>query len=436
LYFLHIPKTAGTSLRFWLHDLFAKNDLLPCHILEEVDRLDRETVNNHRFFSGHFGWQILDYLDRPVPTLTWLRDPLKRVISNYNYSRDNHDELVRIAIENGRMDWVDSYNQRRSVSLGDLVSDPKYVGYSDNLQTRYLSGVFPSEGSVLIDQTILDRAKANLKKMFFFGICEWMDASTDALCHQLNVPPRRMNLQFNRAANRQKQSRSVFTDAEILKIEKSESYDRELYEFACDLFQSRFSKFWNTVTSSQQQVGMDQILEQYQSENTQSRIENVLIRRFQQQNSNLEKPLDGTLSFSDPIYQSGWYARSGSKMGETIRWAGPSNTSVIFFPFDSNHDYEVEFFIRSLADYRLVKTLSVVVNDHAIPVRFEKVDSNKSLPQQYRVTFKVPVEIIPKDQSFTQVEFKVTGDLVDMGTGDGSKVSFATDAFHYRAMDA
>ena len=38
LYFLHVPKTAFTSLRYWLWDAFASEDFLECHRVVEPGR--------------------------------------------------------------------------------------------------------------------------------------------------------------------------------------------------------------------------------------------------------------------------------------------------------------------------------------------------------------------------------------------------------------
>ena len=72
--FLHIPKTAGTTLieRYWHNDNFCA--------------CDRETVNDHDVIFGHTAkfdkWDDV----RPVVYVTALRNPVERIMSQYNFT--------------------------------------------------------------------------------------------------------------------------------------------------------------------------------------------------------------------------------------------------------------------------------------------------------------------------------------------------------------
>lgn len=99
--FLHIEKTAGTSLREHLYDAAVANGivpLIPCHggiHCVAVDVKDINTTNvdleNASVIAGHFSWGVWNQLpsyrptnpDSPPPCLVMGRHPVDRAISYY-----------------------------------------------------------------------------------------------------------------------------------------------------------------------------------------------------------------------------------------------------------------------------------------------------------------------------------------------------------------
>lgn len=101
-FFVHIPKTAGTSFRAELADVLTPEANL--HVYDEVDgaphraKLTRavdqffaaDDATPHRFASGHIPTELLEqkWEGRAAPKLfTILRDPVARFISDYRYQR-------------------------------------------------------------------------------------------------------------------------------------------------------------------------------------------------------------------------------------------------------------------------------------------------------------------------------------------------------------
>ncbi|MCB0806056.1 MAG: sulfotransferase family 2 domain-containing protein [Bacteroidales bacterium] len=102
---IHIPKTAGTSFRNILKKSFgeekvARLDIKNDPLQVEVDSLpftDSKLPPKIRVIHGHFKYPDLEQLFeiKPgTPVVTWLRDPVQRVVSNYFYlSKRLHEEL-------------------------------------------------------------------------------------------------------------------------------------------------------------------------------------------------------------------------------------------------------------------------------------------------------------------------------------------------------
>lgn len=94
---IHIPKTAGTSFRNTLRAVYGKRAVARLDIELDKPQLrlngqpyaKRQLPRSTKVIHGHFSYPLLqEKLELPSerpPIITWLRDPVARVVSNYNY---------------------------------------------------------------------------------------------------------------------------------------------------------------------------------------------------------------------------------------------------------------------------------------------------------------------------------------------------------------
>lgn len=91
---LHIPKTAGTSFRNTLKAVYGEKEVIRFDInhgaIEVNERPYTATAlpAHVKVLHGHFSYRELMNkveLSPSVPIITWLRHPVKRVVSNYFY---------------------------------------------------------------------------------------------------------------------------------------------------------------------------------------------------------------------------------------------------------------------------------------------------------------------------------------------------------------
>lgn len=94
---LHIPKTAGTSFEKTLikeygRQSFARLDIAPRGIFLDGNAFDQKHLPEKlRVIHGHFSLENLFETfkeTKNVKIITWLRDPVSRVISNYYYLKE------------------------------------------------------------------------------------------------------------------------------------------------------------------------------------------------------------------------------------------------------------------------------------------------------------------------------------------------------------
>lgn len=92
LYFLHIPKTGGTTLRAWMETHFAAGEVLRPESPERLFGRGAPVRAGWRFASGHYGMMFPGLVGDPCRVVTMLREPLARSISHYRdiRSRPRH----------------------------------------------------------------------------------------------------------------------------------------------------------------------------------------------------------------------------------------------------------------------------------------------------------------------------------------------------------
>ncbi len=173
LIFQHIPKTAGTTLSFIIAQHFAEKDIY--HIrnlnqmrgpayskhfgsIENFKNLDSDERNSFSCIIGHAPFGLHAHLNHQAKYITFVRDPVRRAISQY-------------------------YQHRRMVKTNELVGDElsleefieeKRDGI-DNYQTRYISGL--DHKSYSLEENYA-KALTNIDKHFsLVGVVERFDES-------------------------------------------------------------------------------------------------------------------------------------------------------------------------------------------------------------------------------------------------------------------
>lgn len=213
---LHVPKTAGETLRYILSRHYRRS-----LVMHRVDALDlpavpKETWATLTCITGHYPYGIHEYLEgRPYRYITMLREPISRVISTYYY-------MLRDTTHPGHQQLVDS-----GQSLDEWVERRENAALF-NQQTSVLAGVFPAPS---MTQELFESARDHLEhNMDSVGLTEDFDRSLmsyQKLMGWHNVLYVRQNVTSNRP------DRSQTDPGTIQRIRDMNQLDLALYEIAC-----------------------------------------------------------------------------------------------------------------------------------------------------------------------------------------------------------
>ncbi len=243
--FIHIPKSAGSSLQTMLEDSVGSEALYKTHTL---DQLGPEDWSRYAVLSGHFDLYQTRLAPLPPRLITMFRDPVERITSLYWYSRS----ITQAEFERTRVP-IDAF--AKSVGIEDFFySAPPHVrAHFQNYATRLIVGGNLCEGPFgfsLPDADILEIAKERVSNMTAFGLAERFEESTKYMFsvlglrypgeQQVNVLTDRMT---HGDADRLETSKPSTSLREYL--EQVTALDRQLYNFAVNLFAARISQIKN-----------------------------------------------------------------------------------------------------------------------------------------------------------------------------------------------
>lgn len=179
--FLHIAKTAGTSVGKFLELAFPGGKTLH-ESAEFFDLADQSQVEMYDVVRGHISREHFGKLRRDNFVFTFLRDPVDRVLSIYYFLRERdhpNDEF------NGSSPFI--LAKHHSLIEFLRLESPAVKVLIRNHQTYALGADwrFRSRNN---DCAVLRRAKRTLDELDFYGLTERFDESIGLLSARLGVP--------------------------------------------------------------------------------------------------------------------------------------------------------------------------------------------------------------------------------------------------------
>jgi hypothetical protein len=229
LIFLHIPKTAGTTLNRiieWQYSALSIFTVDPHGIRATPERfktLSEERRRQLRVVRGHMVYGIHEFLPQGATYITMLRDPVARLLSAYSF-------ILRRPLN----------PMHRKLKRGQLGVEAfiRLTPNRQNLQCRILAGI----KDVTCDQSVLDIAKENITKSFsVVGLCERFQESLILMAETFGW---KIPYYENRKVSK---VRPALEPSVVNMIREHNQLDMELYEFARKRFEDSLHKNGNVM---------------------------------------------------------------------------------------------------------------------------------------------------------------------------------------------
>jgi hypothetical protein len=234
--FLHIQKTGGITLQRILRRKIgsplikrATNLISNRNQSSEVIEMLRSKRATDRYIIGHFCYGIHRYLPQPYTYMTFLREPVSRIISLYDYSRTNPTAYY--------------HKYARNQTLEEFALQTPLMEL-DNGQVRFLAG---DENDYFINRTpygqcneeLLELAKSHIDQNFsFVGLTEYFDQSA-LLLSKVMLWNSCFYLRRNTTKTGTKQ---LVSDKLKAKIAEQNSLDCQLYEYSKNILFQQLEK--------------------------------------------------------------------------------------------------------------------------------------------------------------------------------------------------
>lgn len=237
-FFVHLQKTAGTTLRQRLSHLVGESAMYPSEVdgdtegltflTDELARRYAARASEIRIVFGHFPLCARELLEGSFRTLTMLREPVERTLSYLRHHRE----------------WTPADQDK---TLDEIYDDPfRFHGLAHNHMTKMFSLTLDEMTDGMLTKVTfgperLERAKAALETVDVVGVQE----AFAEFCEDLNAAFGWQLGDRPRFANR---STSVDVTPTLReRIAKDNAADSELYEYALRLIGDRRAAAANGV---------------------------------------------------------------------------------------------------------------------------------------------------------------------------------------------
>jgi hypothetical protein len=392
--FLHIPKTAGTTLAAILEQYFDHDKIGPFLFTQDLPNIIEEyDFDRYHYFRGHIPYGIMKLLLRAEPAcLTILRDPVERYISAFAQLQRNkrqktvHNSL-NLAKQSGSIDKINLPELFNGTSRRLSV----FKAYLRNQQTRMLAirnkfndiagmqadiSNYDSILPFLLEQELdvkpeqlLTEAKKRLSNMAFFGLTERFQDSMFLMAFTFGLPALVDYQTLNVAPSRPHQ-RDLPPET-IQQIRAENQLDLQLYAYARQLFQERYEHMQYDLLARYGQPVHAQLALPL----PQTILMDLLAQHYQWRHRQRTNPARSiTYCFDQAMPGRGWHLPEQHPDFGPYRWSGPHRCSILDFVLSDETDLRITFSVIAAVSQEVLASLSLIVNEQPIGLAMKRAD--------------------------------------------------------------
>lgn len=338
--FIHVPKSGGVTVASLLMNEYTR---------DEIFNSDAGNIKLYAYGCHSSLFEIEKNINTSeFKLITFLRNPVDRILSEYRYCMERHRENPQILIAH------------RLPPQGNPIET------ASNVACKMLSGLDDHDPSIPIETHFAYAKKTLAEKLFFLGITEKMEESIHLLYSRLGWKIPEKITAFNKTDRDQH-----FSDEVLQAIAERNWADIALYETALILYDLQQHKTAPPTDS------LPHLSDHY--------IDNY------------------HYSFNQKLQGTGWGVR---ELNHDYRWATEQNEASIDFALENenNYDFHCTIFLQPI----LGNQFTVLVNDIPIYLVSNPPKDPNSVQYewiQYRGT--IPHETHNKREK-TKIIFKMT----------------------------
>jgi hypothetical protein len=403
LFFLHIHKTAGTSLTRFLEDHFDRDRISPFYYVEGPGLNELSRAGYFDYLRGHIPYDLIaQVLDTPPFCVTILRNPTERFLSHFAQMRRNHAKSRR-----PRQPF-----DLRNMELSELVQDSELVASTLglNVQVFLVGGKLDlQKGKALRagegnqwrrgDGDALELARRRLDEFAFVGLSERFQESLFLLCYTFGWQPPLYLPRLNAALDRLR--REDLSAQALDRIAEFNALDFKLYEHGKRVFEARYAQMTDGLLESYGDAAQAALPRPLPHEV----VCELLERHYEQGLAESHQPTQKLrVDFDQALPGRGWHQRETWPWPErdTVRWTGPGTVSTLDLALAGGHDLRIRCRVAGAAAPDILPSLRLTANN-------ELVRLYQRRPSRAGVVLEgwIPRRALEKRKGFTRLAFAV-----------------------------